>query len=74
MFRDRDETRAELDRMRAAATTHESELARLRSEAMVSQHYESWSSGPIKSRTAGRHATTNTAPQLFSGIHEYVGW
>ena len=35
--RDRDETRAELDRMRAAATTHESELARLRSEALVCQ-------------------------------------
>ena len=35
--RDRDEARAELDRMRAAITTQESEFARLRTEALVSQ-------------------------------------
>jgi chromosome segregation ATPase len=41
--RDRDETKAKLDRIRAAATAHKSELARLRSEALVSQQTEATS-------------------------------
>jgi chromosome segregation ATPase len=35
--RDRDEIKAELDRMQTATTAHDSELARLRGEALVSQ-------------------------------------